>query len=121
VKLRIVRIGVRDFEAALQFYREQVGLETTQVSHELGWAQLDTGEANLALEHWPEGSDDEGLVGRFVGVSLEVDDVEATWRGMKERGVEFVGDPTRMPWGGVLAHFRDPDGNVLTLLGAPRG
>jgi catechol 2,3-dioxygenase-like lactoylglutathione lyase family enzyme len=25
VKLRIVRIGVRDFDAALQFYREQVG------------------------------------------------------------------------------------------------
>lgn len=120
MKLRIVRIGVRDLDRALAFYRDQVGLETTVESPELGWAQLDTGEANLALEHWPEGSDDEGLVGRFVGVSLEVDDVEETWRTLKQRGVEFVGDPVRMPWGGVLAHFRDPDGNVLTLLGAPR-
>lgn len=36
------------------------------------------------------------------------------------RGVEFLAPPQRMPWGGVLAHFRDPDGNVLTLVGAPR-
>ena len=36
------------------------------------------------------------------------------------RGVEFLAPPQRMPWGGVLANFRDPDGNVLTLVGAPR-
>jgi hypothetical protein len=28
--------------------------------------------------------------------------------------------PEVMPWGGVLAHLRDPDGNVLTLVGRPR-
>ncbi len=30
---------------------------------------------------------------------------------------EFTMPPTKQPWGGVLAHLKDPDGNVLTLLG----
>ena len=34
-----------------------------------------------------------------------------------DKGVGFVGPPEAQPRGGVLAHFRDPDGNVLTLPG----
>jgi predicted enzyme related to lactoylglutathione lyase len=26
--------------------------------------------------------------------------------------------PEKQPWGGIVAHFRDPDGNVITLLGS---
>jgi uncharacterized glyoxalase superfamily protein PhnB len=33
------------------------------------------------------------------------------------RGVDCVGRLEKQPWGGVLAHLRDPDGNILTLLG----
>jgi predicted enzyme related to lactoylglutathione lyase len=29
---------------------------------------------------------------------------------------DFLAPPERMPWGGVRAHFRDPDGNVVTLM-----
>ncbi|MCC6917989.1 MAG: hypothetical protein IT548_02225 [Alphaproteobacteria bacterium] len=29
----------------------------------------------------------------------------------------FLAPPERQPWGGTLAHFRDPSGNGLTLLG----
>ena len=86
---------------------------------EMGWAELDTGEAHLALER-ADPNDDEsfGLVGRFVSVSLRVDDMESTFETLVSRGVEFLAPPKRQPWGGVLAHFRDPDGNVLTLLGS---
>ncbi len=35
---------------------------------------------------------------------------------LRARGVEFLAPPEQQPWGGVLAHFRDPDPNVLTLL-----
>jgi hypothetical protein len=41
------------------------------------------------------------------------------WRPVKAssplRGVDFVGPPEKQPWGGVLAHLRDPDGDILTL------
>lgn len=87
-------------------------------SDEMGWAQMAPGEGQLALER-VDPSDPEGraLVGRFVGVSLQVPDILGTYKVLAERGVQFVGPPEKQPWGGVLVHLRDPDGNILTLLG----
>ncbi len=46
----------------------------------MGWAQLDTGEGQLALQRVdPSDAEGRALVGRFVGVSLEVPDVLATY------------------------------------------
>jgi catechol 2,3-dioxygenase-like lactoylglutathione lyase family enzyme len=119
-RLSVVRIAVTDWERAIRFYTETLGIPTTSRSDELGWAQLATGEGQLALER-ADPADPEGreLVGRFVGVSLRVSDIWATHRVLAARGVEFVAPPEKQPWGGVLAHLRDPDGNVLTLLGSP--
>jgi predicted enzyme related to lactoylglutathione lyase len=55
--------------------------------------------------------------GGFLGVSLQVADIFATHKFLAARGVEFVAPPEKQPWGGVLAHLRDPDGNILTLVG----
>jgi catechol 2,3-dioxygenase-like lactoylglutathione lyase family enzyme len=127
-KLYIVRVFVRDFERALAFYTETLGIPAAFSDAGMGWAQLDTGVAQLALErvatedHRPYEDavgEDEELVGRFVGVSLTVDGVARTYEELTKRGVDFVSPPAKQPWGGVLAHFRDPDGNVLTLLGTP--
>ena len=125
-KLYVVRVFVTDWERAIRFYTETLGIPAAFRCDEMGWAQLDTGEASLALERTDpsgeppyRGIEDEDLVGRFVGVSLTVEDIGKTYQELSERGVEFLGEPERMPWGGVLAHFKDPDGNVLTLLGQP--
>ena len=50
-----------------------------------------------------------------MGVSLRVDDIAAAYEELRSRGVEFETPPEKQPWGGTLAHFRDPCGNVLTL------
>jgi lactoylglutathione lyase len=121
-RLSLIRVAVRDFERALRFYTETLGMPLAQRLDKYGWAQFQLGGADLAIERDSgEGEDgEEDSVGRFVGVSLAVDDIEATYAMLRERGVEFLGPPEKMPWGGVLAHFRDPDGNVLTLLGRAR-
>ena len=88
-------------------------------SDEMGWAQFETGEGQLAIERVDPGDAELGaLAGRFVGVSLQVPDIEAAHNSLVARGVEFLAPPEPQQWGGVLAHFRDPDGNVLTLLGS---
>ena len=118
-KLFAVRVFVTDWERAIRFYTETLGIPASYRSDELGWAQLATGEGQLALERAAPGDSEAlDLVGRFVGVSLQVPDIEATHKTLSERGVEFLAPPEAQPWGGVLAHFRDPDGNVITLLGA---
>jgi lactoylglutathione lyase len=117
-KLFAVRIFVTDWERAINFYSKTLEMAMAHRSDEWGWAQMAIGEGQLALER-VDPADDEGraLVGRFVGVSLEVPDIFATYKILAERGVDFVAPPEKQPWGGVLAHLRDPDGNVLTLLG----
>ena len=119
-ELTILRVWVSDWERALSFYTETLGIPTTFRSDELGWAQLDTGSAQIALELVPPGHEESAAyVGRFVGASLVVSDIDRAHRDLVERGVEFLAPPKRMTWGGVLAHLRDPDGNVLTLLQNP--
>jgi predicted enzyme related to lactoylglutathione lyase len=117
--LAVVRIFVSDWERAIHFYTETLGIPTSYRSDEYGWAELDTGAAKLALERVAPGdTEGQSLTGRFVGVSLRVADVDATYVLLSKRGVEFPGIPREQPWGGMLAHLSDPDGNVLTLLGA---
>ena len=119
-KLFAVRVFVSDWERALHFYTETLGIPTSYRSDELGWAQLATGEGQLALERVaPDDAEGQRFVGRFVGVSLQVEDIHALHQQLVERGVEFLSPPRAQPWGGVLAHLKDPDGNVITLLGSP--
>ena len=121
-KLHLVRIFVSDWQRAVAFYTETLGMTASFCDDEMGWAQLDTGGSQLAIERLaPDDPEAADLVGRFVGVSLEVEDIDATYERLVGRGVDFVEAPQRQPWGGVLAHFRDPDGNVLTLLGSSGG
>jgi predicted enzyme related to lactoylglutathione lyase len=119
-RLSIVRVFVRDFERALGFYNGTLGIPLALRSDEHGWAQLATGQAQLALERLDPARGEDALLGRFLGVSLAVADVQACYEELFARGVDFLAPPEQMPWGGVLAHFRDPDGNVLTLVGPPR-
>lgn len=118
-KLSAVRIYVIDWEKSVEFYSTVLEMPVVFASAETGWAELDTGEAHLALERVnPDDPEAADLVGRFVSVSLQVNDIRARYETLKSRGVDFLAAPEKQPWGGVLAHFRDTEGNVLTLLGA---
>lgn len=120
-ELCAVRVFVSDWERAIRFYTETLEMPAAFRSDEMGWAQLATGRARLALERVdPDDAEARDLVGRFVGVSLEVADIHDAYARLTERGVAFESPPEKQPWGGVLAHLKDPDGNVRTLLGASR-
>jgi len=117
-RLAVVRIFSFRWDESLAFYRGRVGLPVAALSEEAGWAQFDLGTAQMVLERCdPADPESRELVGRFVGVSVEVENIQQTYERPMAAGVEFVGPPERQPWGGTLAHFRDPDGNILTLLG----
>lgn len=60
----------------------------------------------------PEGH--ESRIGSFFNGSLACDDVEATFRQLSQRGVEFTKEPEKQPWG-TFAMFKDPDGNQFVL------
>ena len=117
MKLYAQRIFVDDLAAAKHFYGEMLGLPPLW-----DWgpaAGYDVG-VTLIIEQEILEEGEESVVGRFIGCSLAVDKIEETYRQLVARGVSFLAPPEPMPWGGTLAHFRDPSGNVLTLMGDDR-
>lgn len=115
-----VRVFTGDWDRAVAFYRDTLGWPLEVIDAQSGWAQFCLGGADIGLERVSRDSaDDQVLVGRFTGISIAVPDIQRSYATLTARGVRFEGPPEQQPWGGWLAHFSDPDGNVLTLLGAP--
>jgi catechol 2,3-dioxygenase-like lactoylglutathione lyase family enzyme len=110
-----VRIFVGDIERARRFYRDILELPETSATPE--WATFDIDGKNLILEAVPPDDPERGLVGRLLAVSFAVDDIDAVYRDLKAKGVSFPEPPEKQAWGGTLAFPRDPDGNILTLVG----
>ncbi len=54
-----------------------------------------------------------------VMVNLEVEDLESAHRYLIDAGVPCVRSPAEEPWGGRVATYLDPDGNVVQLLELP--
>jgi predicted enzyme related to lactoylglutathione lyase len=52
-------------------------------------------------------------------INLTVDDIRAVHERLVRAGVVFTRAPEREDWGGWVATFADPDGNVLQLIQLP--
>ncbi len=118
IRIGFVRIFVSDFERSFNFYTKSIGMEC-DFSDDISWAQFHAGEdISLAIELCAPERTECGakLVGRFSGVTLLVDDIANAFTEMQARGVEFTNEPSTQAWGGTIATFRDPDGNILTLM-----
>jgi len=111
-----VRVFVTSFPPALRFYRDVLGLPLARLHAELPeYAVFDTGETSLVVE-LVDGESDPELVGRFTGVSFSTPDIVDAYEHLRAQGVVFLHPPERQTWGGTLAHFKDPSGNVLTMV-----
>lgn len=113
-----LRIFVTDLERARTYYRDKVGLIET--SHTPPVATFASGQVNIVVEQVdPADPESKTSVGRYVGATFATENAQATHDLLKERGVEWLEPPEKQYWGGIMAHFRDPDGNVLTILQLP--
>lgn len=113
--LKFVGLPVKDQDKALKFWTEIVGFKVT-TDQPLGaqrWIELGIGNSQTGLVLFtPEGHEDR--VGGFFNGSFSCDDVEATYRQLKAKGVEFVQPPKSEPWG-TSAIFKDVEGNRFVL------
>jgi len=113
---------VKDFDQALAFYRDALGLEQlADWSSEAGRVvALDAGRAVLELlDEAQAGVVDEIEAGRRVSgtvrFALRVADSEAMARRLAEAGAAPVAPPVMTPWGDRNARVEAPDGMQLTL------
>lgn len=114
--VKFVSIACADQDRALAFWTEKVGftLMTDQpFDDRQRWIELSVGDsATRFVLFTPEGQ--ESRIGTLFNGALACDDLDATYRQLSERGVEFTQAPKKTPWGG-FAIFRDPDGNEFVI------
>ncbi len=107
-----IALPTRDFPAAERFYGGVLGLERSKQWGDMPAAEYETGTLTIAVMQ----SDAFGIdfQAHSHPVALHVDDVEAARAELESAGVEFAADTMDS---GVchMAHFKDPDGNVLML------
>lgn len=120
-ELRVV-LTVPDFDKAVAFYRDALGLEQlADWSGEDGRViLLDAGRATIELfdERQAE-SVDQIEAGRRVSgpvrLAVEVADIDGTARRLVGAGARAEAPPVAPPWGGRNVRLRAPDGMQLTL------
>jgi predicted enzyme related to lactoylglutathione lyase len=113
--IKFVSIPTRDQDAALAFYTEKLGFRviTDQPFGPQRWIELRVGSSETRFVLFTPPGQEERIGSQFNG-SLACDDVEATYRQLSARGVEFVSPPQKQPWG-EFAIMKDPDGNQFVL------
>ena len=116
-----VCVTAEDYEEALRFYRDVLGLKEVAAFSGRGRVTiLEAGRATLELLE-PEHAEfvDEVEVGRRVAghvrLAFEVDNAEAVTRALEAAGAEVVAPPTRTPWDSLNARLEGPAGLQLTL------
>jgi|TARA_Y100000310_G_C20679097_1_gene814830 predicted enzyme related to lactoylglutathione lyase len=111
ISVGYVNVFVSDFDRAVAFYNNTLGLTLDMRADDFGYASFKAGSISFAVAK----ADDPTLVGKHTGIGFIVDDIDAFYADLIDKGVESEMPPTKQPWGGVLALMKDPDGNVFYL------
>ncbi|MFK4247045.1 VOC family protein [Micromonospora chokoriensis] len=121
-QLRLV-VEAEDYEAAVAFFRDALGLPEEAEFVSDGDARvmiLDAGRATLELANPAQKRMiDDVEVGRQVAprmrVAFEVDDAEATTSRLVAAGASEVAPPTRTPWDSLNSRLDAPAGLHITV------
>ena len=114
--VKIASIPVRNQDVSLKFYTESLGFKVVTdqpMGEDQRWIELKIPGADTLLALFtPQGH--ENRIGGFQPMTFWCDDVMATAKTLKTKGVEFTQDPKTEVWG-TMCIFKDPDGNQFLL------
>ena len=82
------------------------------------WVQLS--DVTLCLSPKPKNMENEVTADPFTWgvyqIGLTVDNMEVTFKALKDKGAEFEGDPIKVDSGITIAYMKAPDGVQIELL-----
>ena len=108
-----ITFAVCDVERSFAFYRDVMGFEFMFSEPEMHWASFKVGGMMFSLAEGAE--ETHGTGDRNTGIGFMVPDLDAAHAELAAKGVKFTMGPGKMPWGGYMAMFVDPDGNEFYL------
>jgi len=121
LRLGAVSVFVRNQEESLRFYLDQLGFKlaldarSPSGSRMLAVAPPD-GTAVLSLVSPKAGTDEYKLIGKPTQIAFLTENVSGKYEEWCGRGVTFCQQPQERPEGGMLACFKDLDGNTFALV-----
>lgn len=113
--------AVDDIDAAKRFYSEVLGLDVTTLDEEHGLISLNLTDGNDVFVY----AKPDFIPATYTVLNFEVDDVDAAVDGLAGRDVSFERYEgaeqdekgiARGPVGPAIAWFKDPAGNILSVL-----
>lgn len=116
MRIAYVNVFVTDLARSADFFEKTLGLvpRTRDTGH--GYASFEAGPVQIGLAQIAaDDAAQRALIGRHTGIGFDVDDLEARHAELAAKGVSFPMAPEKQPWGGFMALFEDPDGNVYYL------
>jgi catechol 2,3-dioxygenase-like lactoylglutathione lyase family enzyme len=113
-----ITLWTDDLDRMLRFYRDVLLLPLHSFHEDEGFAAFELGDIrfNVGRHGSVSGESKDPL---RVMPHLGVDDIRAEHERLAAVGVPFIRVPEQEHWGGWVATFQDPDGNVLQLLQFP--
>jgi len=107
-----VTVSAKNFDAAVDFYANTLGLPLSARYGQMPGAEFETGNLTIAVLQ-SEAFDIEPRTNNHP-IALRVDDVHAARAELESKGVKFLGDTLDT---GVchMAPFQDSEGNTLLL------
>jgi len=121
-----VTVWVSDKKRAIEFYTQKLGFTIALEDKKTGWVEvgLPGGFTKIAIVEPTKELGDSYYkyltqrIGTTTGISFETFDINATYADLKAKGVKFEEPPQKMPWGGAILIFIDPDGNEFEIVEA---
>jgi catechol 2,3-dioxygenase-like lactoylglutathione lyase family enzyme len=114
--VKFIAIPVRNQDASLKFYTEALGFKVVTdqpYTEKQRWIELAIPGCPTGLALFtPDGQEDR--IGQFQSIAFWCDDVHATAKVLKSKGVQFSKEPKTEEWG-TSSVFKDPDGNQFAL------
>lgn len=116
-RLWLTMIQVSDITKALNFYNNILGLPIALEARKFKHAEVGPKEPLTKIGLYETGKKNRRK--KRTGIVFDTDDIYAFYNRLKDQGVRFTLKPTKMPWGGIVADFLDPDNNELEIVQDP--
>lgn len=103
---------VENMDETVKYYTENLGFHVEEV-FDLGSNQiiLLKSKGNTVIELIDNKDYDFG----FYSIGMEVEDLDKTVKNLKEKGIEFLLNPTEITVG-KMAKIKDPNGVIIVLI-----
>lgn len=119
-EIEVITLFVEDVSAARTFYVDVLGTEVIFGDEGSAVVKLSNLLINLLhVDNAPTLVEPVQVGGPTAGAralyTIRVDDADAAYQELIERGATFLNGPTDRPWGRRTAAFADPAGNVWEI------